>query len=323
MENEKTLTGPNVLHLLGLVCTLMFSFFGLLYMLKGNEVYSGLIALIFAFIFFILVFNLCKFKAKVTRSSFSIQEIVLLVFYLIAALIAAPSTFHFVNTEFMLKDKIRVVAMKKIERLKDIQIQYDQAVDQNCNDMKVDLDQLINDYANIPPGAYNRARQDLIGRYGIQFSSEHILTKTEFKKNLLKQRDDLLGIRRKTLTEGFDRFKEDNQEYIASAQDVFNNWRRIKLNSTFYDLDIRLINNLNFLRARMKNFKFELPSEKEIDLSSPSGLIRSGETNILLPSLLLFIVHFMLLFPYLTTKRPDKRRYDRTGGPRGLTPFSN
>jgi len=323
MDNEKILTAPNVLHLLGLVCTLMFSFFGLLYMLKGNEVYSGLIALIFAFIFFILVFYLCKFKAKVSRSSFSVQEIVLLVFYLIAALMAAPSTFHFVNTEFMLKDKIRAVAMKKIERLKDIQIQYDRAVEQNCNDMKVDWDQLFNDYSNIPPGAYNRAKQDLIGKYGIQFSSEHILTKTEFKMNLLKQRDELLSIRKKTLTEGLDRFKEDNQEYMASAQDVFENWRRIKLNSAFYDLDIRLINNLNFLKARMKSFKFELPPEKEMDLSSPSGLMRSGETNILLPVLLLFIVHFMLLFPYLTTKRPDKRIYDRKGGPRGLTPFSN
>jgi hypothetical protein len=314
MLNQSFFSLKNILHIVGVICILLCSFFGFLYFFKGNEVISGILSAFISFILVILTHNMVRYKMAPTKTGVSIQERVLLFFYLITAIANAPILIHFVNTEFVLKDQIRSNANDKIAVILDMQKSYMRSVEQECSNMNREISALVTAYIN----GDKSTRSKLNTKYGFNFTLESLKTTVQFQDILKEQQKNAVNTYRQKLTKDLDAFNIENENYTQNARNIINSWDRLRLNSTFYDLDNHIRSNNNFYKERLSSFTYPESNTNSLDLSNPMQMITNKDAMLFFPFLILLLFHVLVLWPYIISSRPDKPKYDKSGEIRGI-----
>lgn len=105
---------------LGLLFVFIFSYFGSIYIFKGNQVYCIAIAAIAIIIFAVLTGALSAQKARDRNKGFTITEGVLLFVYAICAIFAFGLMAHFVNLELTLKDDVKRLGREKVKEMSSL-----------------------------------------------------------------------------------------------------------------------------------------------------------------------------------------------------------
>ena len=106
-----------ILQGIGVVFTLLASFLGLMYILKGDVIFSSIVSLVLVVIEFFLIEKFIKSKEEITKNRFSTLSILLWSIYGIIAIPISVFLLHTLNVEIYAKPTIQSVANKKVEDL--------------------------------------------------------------------------------------------------------------------------------------------------------------------------------------------------------------
>lgn len=282
----------NLLHLLGVLCVFLFSLFGFLYLLRGNEVVSFMLAMVLVVIFLFLVPMMAKFKASPSQSLISPQEGLLIAIYLIFLVISAWPMLHFINIEYSLKQKIRAHGLEKVEALRQLPVVYHNKVTELAANKAV----TIKDLTRAADNGNTNARKTLNEEYSI-FSNV-----SDDERN--RQINNYIETFKSGLTQDVN-YSFVDSNYVAQARSVFNNWERLNINATFYDLDKTLNDKRTYLTEKLPEFSYSLPPALDTPLD-----VFNWRTVSVVSFGILMIVHFLVLVPYWSASRPPKDKYN-------------
>jgi hypothetical protein len=101
------------------------------------------------------------------------------------------------------------------------------------------------------------------------------------------------------LTNILNTIKPENEVFIADARWVVDSWVRRKLNRTYYEIDDRIAQNLEKLRASKPDFDFMTHETEVLPLDRPLDLIKLYQPNWLLSVAMILLLNFLLLAPYI------------------------
>lgn len=289
----------DVISIIFQVILFIGNFLGLMYILEGNLalsfVGSALITILYFFLIQLLVDNkelMYKNKFKHATSSFWL-------FYVGLALISGYLLTHFINVEYNVKTEIQDSAYDKIRVVSNSIIQYknisNEALEEYTNlfKEKVDrykttgnrfyYDELINPPFKLDPKSLaNPGYLDVNKLIDAQLSP--IQAKIE---NNLKLIDSV--------------FRKNNNSY----ENVFANWKRLEIMQTYSNLNDYVLKSTNTINEKIQElpinnnpiaFEFDRSS---LPLSSPSLLNKTYKPDYFTPLIILLIIHFFLILPFI------------------------
>jgi hypothetical protein len=292
----------SILHYLGLLFATLCVIFGMLYITRGNDVTSIVMSLLVALCFFGVVQALIFFKAKANRKKISLPEIALLLVYLIITLLVSPVILHFLNTEFALKDKIKDIGNSKLNAIEQMVTDYEDQVRRDTALIRTTISTELTSYFNIPKTDFvNRGTYEAKLKsppFNIDFSGKG-LPDDLLKNRLYTQTSQSVASNYKRLTNILNTVKPENEAFVADARWIIDDWVRRRLNRTYYEIDDRMAENLEKLKAVKPDFDFQAREAEELPLDKPLDLIRLYQPNWLLSISMMLLLHFLLLAPYI------------------------
>lgn len=291
-----------ILQGIGIVFTLITSFLGLLYFLRGDILISGLVSAVIVVILYFLIDKFIKSKNEISKNKISILSIVLWTFYVLLSIPISVSLVHCLNVEINAKKEIKSLANDKINSLNNMVAAYNSDVDAYLTTLGVDIKAKLTNYTNdsIPSNAHLDVKDDLMKPpYNLEDATINGIN----KNNYIDQVNNIIMAKRIIFNKTADTLKTENSNFLMQYGNVFNNWSRLKLNNTFYQLDEKLINNRNKLKTSYAKYTEPAKESFEFPFSSDQGLMDKPIElwQQYTPYYLLLIVIFfniLLLLPY-------------------------
>lgn len=304
------ITIKEVIHYIGIVFLMLFLVYGLLYITRGNEITSFMFGIPIGGAFFALVYFLLLEKDKTSRGKFRSTELVYLGLYIALSVLVTPILFHFIETEFVLKNQIKDLGNEKLNHLERMVTEYEKAASRDTALIGTTITANLSAYFNLPPkDRTNRTKYEnklQNAPYNLNFSGNVSLSDSDLRQRLLIQRPLATSARFKALISGINELKEKNETFIQNARTVINDWSRLKLNRVLYEADVRLTENLQQLQTRKPDFDYQIPS-KNIPLDNPKALFENYKSSLLLPLVIILILHLLILWPYIFVETQGKK----------------
>lgn len=308
---------PNFLQLIALILLMIACFYGLLYIFKGETMYSFAIALIIAIILGLTVFAMNTMKTKGRNTGFTFLEGVCLFLYAIAGLFSFLFLIHYWNVERLYKQDIVNAANAKLKVLTTMQVDYETQVNDYSTSLENSIQADINNHTFSSTSSINKLKSDL-GKYNINTDN---INKSTRKAEVEEKKNTKIENIKDFVLSDFDDFKKANAEFISNTKPIFDDWEEKYIHDAIQNIDIRLASNFETLKNKMllieddaeywnKNkFNYILPDSSPIQISDPIALIKNNKkSNLLIPVLIGLVFHFFILLPYISFTRKEKIR---------------
>jgi hypothetical protein len=292
------LSMKKILQGIGIVFTLIASFLGLMYSLKGDILISGLVSLVIIVIEYFLIEKFIRSKSEITKNKFSALSIILWSIYVLLAIPISVFLLHTLNVEINAKKEIQMSGNKKLTDLNKMVQEYKSTVDKNLTTLSIELSNKLTLYSK-------KGNKDL----------ENELMAAPFKMSLeelqgvnsanvsIKVRS-LLNAKATKLIAIADTISKSNTNFTARYGGVFDGWARLQINYAFYELDNLLKKNKDSFANHFAQYspypteKFTYEYSSEItNIAQPLALFMRHKPYYLLIALVLF--HLLILFPYV------------------------
>ena len=288
----------NILQGIGIVFTLIASFLGLMYTLKGDVLISSLVSLVIIVIEYFLIEKFIQSKSEITKNKFSVLSIVLWSVYALLAIPISIFLLHALNVEINAKSEIKNVANNKIQDLTNMSKSYRKNVDNNVRTLSLDLDNTIRFYSK----TLNSTLETKLIDKPFNLSSAQLISAQNGDFEAIVR--SFVTAKTKKLGLVADTVEFNNANFINRYGGVFDGWSRLEINYAFYELDDLLkknydlfINNdssqMSFAKDR---FKFDYKIE-DTNMDKPVLLFNEYKPYYLIFIVLLF--HFLILLPYI------------------------
>ena len=137
MSNKLKL--KDALQGIGIIFALITSFLGLLYILKGDILISGLISVILVILHGYINRELIKSRDEISKNKLSFKSIFLWVSYAIICLPISLFLVHCLNVEICAKKDIQAMANAKTNLLIEMVESYKDSVKKDLSKLEVDL----------------------------------------------------------------------------------------------------------------------------------------------------------------------------------------
>ena len=309
MEKKSML--PDIFSLIGNLFTAVIVFVGLIYILNGNLWLSGFICLALMIINYVLPERLSFFKSRKTKRPERWQEITILVFYTMIAVSVFVVASHFINIDLFKKDAIKNNGEEKLQMIEQLKTDYTDAIEHKKNQLNTSASQLFSDY-QLEATKIDSLNKLLSTPGKTSYSQADLDAAISSKKNIMGVSLDLDTLLR----------NNNFEDRMAKAKDVFENWRFLKLNYSFNDVDAMYNQYLTAAKTIMPDFNHNISIAENINLTDPINTLSNGGAILLLLSIgIMGILNLCILAPYISAKRyesglqPVAKTY---GGPKGI-----
>ena len=290
----------NILQSIGIVFTLITSFLGLLYYLKGDVLISGLISSIIVVILYFLIEQFKKNKSEIRKNRFSVLSIILWTVYVLLSIPISFFLVHSLNVEINAKNDIKKIADSKIKSLNAMNTFYETKVEDYLSTLQIELKTNLTYYTSAPKSSQGKIAKNTL--MAAPFNVSENTLKNINKNNYLSQANNLIKAKSILFNTVLDTLKIENENFNAKYGATFENWSRLKLNYAFYQLDNILDNNYKKLKeAFEKNtnttdaFDFRYSKDSGL-MNKPAELWEKYTPYYLIFVVLLF--NALLLLPY-------------------------
>lgn len=304
-----------ILQGIGVVFTLLASFLGLMYILKGDVIFSAVVSLVLVVIEFFLIEKFIKSKGEITKNKFSTLSILLWSFYGIIAIPTSIFLMHTLTVEIYAKPNVQSVANKKIEDLTKMVSTFNAAKDASYLSFSIVLSNKLTQYAYDKKSVYKDSLKALPYKM-----SEDELNNLK-KDNIIQTVDNSIMARKMKLMVVVDSVVKTNTKFLKKYKNVFDKWSHFQINYAFYELDKLLNKNKDILTNGYKKhivfpgataFEYSY-TQDETNLTNPLVLFGIYKPYLLFIAVLFF--HFLILLPYFLTDAGG--RYAAPNGPKG------
>ena len=290
-----------ILQGIGVVFTLLASFLGLMYILKGDVIFSAVVSLVLVVIEFFLIEKFIKSKGEITKNKFSTLSILLWSFYGIIAIPTSIFLMHTLTVEIYAKPNVQSVANKKIEDLTKMVSTFNAAKDASYLSFSIVLSNKLTRYAYDKKSVY----RDTLKVLPYKMSEEELNNLN--KNNIIQTVDNSIMARKMKLLVVVDSVVKTNTKFLKKYKNVFDKWSHFQINYAFYELDELLNKNKEILTNGYKKhivfpgataFEYRY-TQDETNLTNPLVLFGIYKPYLLFIAVLFF--HFLILLPYFLT----------------------
>jgi hypothetical protein len=312
-----------ILQGIGVVFTLLASFLGLMYILKGDVIFSAVVSLVLVVIEFFLIEKFIKSKTEITKNKFSTLSILLWSFYGIIAIPISIFLMHTLTVEIYAMPNVQSVANKKIEDLTKMVSTFNAASDASYNSFAVDLTNKLERYANESNNNVKSVYKDslLADPYKISVKQLNNIDKSHVELTV----KPLIESRKMKLLQEVNPVLQADTIFLQKYSYVFDKWAHFQITYAFYELDNLLKKNKDILIDSYKKhivfpnavvFDYNY-TQDETNLSNPIELF--GIYNPYLLFIVVLFFHFLILLPYFLTDAggtypPGGGKSDNSGG---------
>lgn len=290
-----------ILQGIGVVATLIASFLGLMYILKGDVMISLVVSLVLVVIEYFLIEKFIKSKEEITKNRFSTLSVLLWSIYVILAIPLSVFLLHALTVEIYAKPNIQSVANKKIDDLSKMVSAFNTAKEASYQSFSVDLSNKLTELA------YDKKSKlkDTLNELPYKMSNEELTNLT--KANVGETVNHSIDARKMKLLPVVDSVVKTNEKFLKSYKSVFDNWAHFQINYAFYELDNLLKKNKEALSNGYKKnilfpgataFDYQYTQE-ETNLTNPLVLFGIYKPYLLFIAVLFF--HFLIFLPYVLT----------------------
>jgi hypothetical protein len=309
-----------ILQGIGVVFTLLASFLGLMYILKGDVIFSAVVSLVLVVIEFFLIEKFIKSKTEITKNKFSTLSILLWSFYGIIAIPTSIFLMHTLTVEIYAKPNVQSVANKKIEDLTKMVSTFNAAKDASYNSFEVYLTNKLERYADERNINVKSVYKDSL----LAFISERQLDNLD-ESDVFTTVKSVKDAKEKKLLQEVNPVLQADTIFLQKYSYVFDKWAHFQITYAFYELDNLLkknkdilINSYNkhivFPNAMVFDYNY---TQDETNLSNPIELFGIYKPYLLFIVVLFF--HFLILLPYFLTDAggtypPGGGKSDNSGG---------
>ncbi len=287
----------NILQSISIVFALIASFLGLLYILKGDILISGLVSSVIVVILYFLIQQFMKNKTEITKQKFSILSIILWSAYIALGIPISLLLVHCLNVEINAKKDIKSLANSKISSLNSMIIAYNSQVDNYLTVLGLDLKTNAGKYFSDPS---NTSAANFLMNNG-NIPEQDLQNYNSF--NIVNKINYIIKAKKILFSNVVDTISNENSNFVNTYSSVFDNWGRLKLNFAFYKLDKMLTSNYAKLKRTFANQTIPTkpfvcpPYSKEQGLmNTPLELWQLYRPYYLILVVILFNV--LLLLPY-------------------------
>jgi hypothetical protein len=291
------------LRALALFFTLLSSFLGAMYLLNGNLVYSGIIAILILILTFFMIEELIKRKVNITKSKFSPLSFTLWTFYIVLSIPISFLLLHALNVELNEKTEVQKTAEAQVKS----------------------LDQMTNDYASQSSGHISMLSSTLRGNLilytynsnnsgakrvlqGAPFYLSNSTLASISSSNYTVYSSRTIAAITNKFNAHLSKIKADNNSFNQSSLPNITNWSRLHVNRSIIDLNDLLKSNFTILdydyrtnSSMTTGFNFNLITADYL-IDKPVQLLEKHKPSYLLVFVILF--QLILLLPYLLTPSP-------------------
>jgi len=303
MEKKSFL--PDVFSIIGNLFSAVIVFIGLIYTLNGNIWLSGFICLVLMILNYVFPERMAYFKSRKTKIPQNWQEYTLLVFFIMMTLGIFLIGTHFINIDIFNKDNVKKSGEDKILRIDQLKTDYSNEIDHKKSVVETKANIFFADYISALS-----INDDIRAKKNIDSLNSLLSTPGKVGFNNIDLNNAISS--KKQMIEAslnLDQFQNDNNFSIRiqEAKDVIENWRFLKLNYSYKDLDS--VYNALYKEAKSKIPEFEptVTEVNEFNLADPFISLKDGDKKaILLSVLILFILNLCILAPYISSKRYER-----------------
>lgn len=299
---QKNFLFVDIVSSIFLLLLLVSNFLGLLYITEGNLILSFLISMFIIVCYFFILKVLKNNKEMMSKNKYMDKNIILWVFFIILSFGTFALTTHFLNVEFNSKVAIQQDAEKKLDIVNKAFTEY-------RNRARIDL-QEYEGRLKIKLQNYNKDQTDSIKNKLL--AKPYSLPSTAFQnRNNINVNavanaavTPLETVTNNNINALENKIAIDNKKY----SDVFENWRRTTLMSTYADLNEYVDSSVKLINTEIQKLPFQndplaLPEGNPIlPINNPVELYNRFKPNLLIPSAAVLVTHLFILIPFFTEK---------------------
>ncbi|HMC99932.1 MAG TPA: hypothetical protein VKH37_07260, partial [Ferruginibacter sp.] len=239
-------------------------------------------------------------------------EVILGIIYAILFLFLFVIDYHYLNIDLANKDNVKTAAREKIANFQNMQAEYDISIVNKQNDFQHLVELAATNFKtnrrNLAPLA------TLIGTNAVNPNTPagEIDSKVD---SAAKNKTAVI----RAIYE-LDSLNKASEEYLNTAQSVFDDWKLLKVSYYYKDIDSFYMKYYAKAKSKMSDFGYKPVIKDEYQFTEPLHSIKSSPVlRILLFLLGLVVMHLCILAPYFATKRAQRilkentTNYDDTG----------
>lgn len=293
-----------ILQAIGLLFTLLTSFLGMMYLLRGDIIISGLVAFtLVTFVYFLIEFMMDR-KGVLTKKKISTFSIFLWSLFLTLSIPLSLLLIHSLNVEFNAKEETQSSFRMKLESLQDMTFEYDKQVNEYLTNVRTSYRKVAAEFIN---DRNNQAAKDSLLGKPLLLEQAHLNRMDN--GNYTQMIDSVVG---RFIELKFEEPKAMADSVISSfilnRSYVVDNWNRLTVNVAIVELNYlykQIFDELSraFKENHHSGKSFEYAQfDYSTYLDSPKLLWNKYKPYVLiLPA---FFMMLLLILPYLLTDTP-------------------
>lgn len=315
-EEQKPKIIPTILQFIGIIFCGLFTFIGLLYILNGSILTSGLITLVGIGGPFILVHFMAGWKSKKIKNnegrSGRVSEYFLGTFYIIFFIFLFIIDFHYLSIDFLNRNNIKKSGLEKVEKISNLRDEYQTAIQQKVNSAGLIVKNAAIKFQTLPMGpekvdAANNITALLgAGTVGFEPNNPNFDAQISAAQSSYENNE-----RAKYRLESRMEAMVDSESVAAKA--VFTDWKYFKIGYYYKNLDNIYLQYEQAAKTKMPDFVVTDKIESVYNINDP---IKSLQTipilQLLFFVLILLVVHLFILAPYIAVQRQYKHLKENT-----------
>ncbi|NBO86600.1 MAG: hypothetical protein EBV00_00325 [Burkholderiaceae bacterium] len=292
---------------IGLLITLIGTFLGAFYWLKGSIIFASLIAVFSVGIMYFFVNQFCRAKAQRGRTGYPNKILLMFVLYGVISIVVSLMVLHCYNVEVLEKEEIKKQGQMKVNGLKQIYDNFKLKSTNWIEDYHLELETTIKE---LQQGRSVTANTQKLEKTPFNFEAKEI---QEWKTGsrgagLTTLINEHKKVYQKSINDSYTNRLGGDTTYFNRNQDVFTRWNRLALFNAIIDLDQRIVEDYQFLNAKIANFtqneitKLDVNIEsmtQPLEISNPTALAQKHKGL----STIFIVLGFQLLIllPFLLT----------------------
>jgi len=292
---------------IGLLITLIGTFFGSFYWLNGSIIFGALISLVSVFSMYFLVGQFCRAKSERPRSGYPKKILLMFGIYGLVSIIVSFMVLHFYNVEFLEKNEIISQGVTKINGLNQIYDDFESKSKNWTEDMNSEIESLVKE---IQQGRNVDDNETNLMNPPFNFNKNEIL---DWKNSTGSSLTKKININKDVYLARVDKIVSSrlggDTAYFNRNKNIIENWDRISLISTIKDLDNRIKEDYRFLEDNLAIFTQNEVTTLDVEIESLTQHLNISEPKNLAQkhkgiSTIMVLIGFQLLIllPFLLTR---------------------
>lgn len=237
-----------------------------------------------------------------SKNKYMDRNIILWVFFIVLSFGTFTLTTHFLNVEFNSKAAIQKDAQEKLSVVDIALTDYKKRANKDMQDYEGKLKSNLQTYKYSPTST---GKNKLLDK---PFSLSPTAIQYPIGINIDQVANaavsPLKAVTKKNIETLEKNLNQENKKYI----DVFENWQRTQLMSSYVELNDHVNNSVAEVNANIQKLPFQkqplaLQSENSIlPINKPVELYNKFKPDLLLPSAVVLLTHAFILIPFFTEK---------------------